>query len=148
MFKKNWTAAKADVSPQTPSELVAMSESFTMRDDVSRLERGILSIVGLHALSNPVEARTAPAMSAEPIAAAPAMPPSTSAEAPKSGNPLASFAAKKPAMTDTPIAAAPAQPVDENRIPLDEDTRNILADAAENARREIFKNEKVEDAAE
>lgn len=148
MFKKNWTAAKADVSPSTPSELVAMSESFTMRDDVSRLERGILSIVGLHALSNPVEAKTAPVMSAEPVAAAPAIPASAPTEAPKSGNPLASFAAKKPAMTEKPIAAAPAQPVDENRIPLDDDTRNILADAAESARREIFKNEKVEDAAE
>ncbi len=142
MVKKGWTAARADVSPETPAELTAMNDGFAMQEagDVSRLERGILGVVALHALNNSlnVEEKIAPEPAAQPVAPSQAAP----------SNPMSIFANKP--------ATAPVQtPVDQNmmNIELDEETKAILANAAGNARKEIFKSEKEttkvhEDAAE
>ncbi|PZP57390.1 MAG: type IV secretion protein IcmO [Micavibrio aeruginosavorus] len=141
MVKKGWSAARADVSPRTPAELNAMNDGFNMEEagDMSRLERGILGVVSLHALNNSIDVQAAP------VEEASSQPVATKSQAPS--NPMSTFAAK-PA---TPVQA----PADQNmmNIELDEETKAILANAAGNARKEIFKSEKEtpripEDAAE
>ncbi len=107
---------------------------------MSRLERGILGVVALHALNNSINADEISAAPEPVMASAP-----QAAAAPS--NPMSNFANK-------PVS--PAQPASENlleNIELDEETRSILANAAGNARKEIFKSEKEtpripEDAAE
>ena len=137
MFKKGWTAARADVSPDSLAEFAAMNEGFDMATagDISRLERGILSVVSLHALHNPINMdATAPAPEIQ--TAAPEAPVSAPA------NPMSMF-------TNKPAAQTPASPRDPNEaIALDDETKDILARAAEEARKEIFKSQKVTDAAE
>lgn len=143
MVKKGWTAARADVSPESPAELRALNDGFNLQEsgDISRLERGILSVVSLHALNNPVSLEATPAMTENSFAQEERDTP-LPASNPAQGNPMSMFAAK-PTVQNPSVSANP-----DETIALDEETKNILSNAAENARKEIFKSEKITDVAE
>ncbi len=151
MVKKGWSAARADVAPETPNELRALADGFTLSKDrkTSRLDRGILGVVALHALNNPVNLdETVPVV--EPVATAAPAP----AKAAGGGNPMAFFEGKKqPAMPEAPAPETTsyndlAAEAEHEQLALDDETKNILSDAADTARKEIFKSEKSSDAAE
>lgn len=160
MVKKGWSAARADVAPQTAPELYALADGFQMRKDVTPLERGILSLVELHAVNNPVslDAAPAPAMTAAPTPtpaleqapeAADQPLPQETAPPQANKNPMGFFQGKKADPVAAAIATgnAPQTPLEE-KIQLDAETRDILSNAAENAKKEIFKSDGVTDAAE
>ncbi len=151
MVKKGWSAARADVAPATPAELTALNEGFDLMPNASRLERGILGVVALHAVNNPVSLEEPESIPAAPPPAADMQP----AEQPTDArNPMGFFQGQPP--QEQTARAAPqnyadlGQPPsqdDYERVPLDEQTRNILTEAGNEARREIFKSDKS-DAAE
>ena len=137
MFKKGWSAARADVNPETPAEIHALNDGFAMRtaQGSSGLERGILGVVSLHAVNNSLDA---------PVAAQ--QPAATAAPAPRTTISQSSAPVQQRAQSAIPKLAGDTVNPEEN-VPLDDETRNILARAAAEARKEIFKSD-GKDAAE
>jgi intracellular multiplication protein IcmO len=146
MMKKGWSAQRADVAPPPSDDLYAMADGFALEsagDDTPRLERGILGIVALHALHNPDALKEAPA----PAPAARPIPQATEKLPPAGANPLSMFAGK-PAAATPPVEPPPAEQIPEVAVRLDQETRDILSDAAAKLRRDIFKSQDLSDAAE
>jgi intracellular multiplication protein IcmO len=154
MMKKGWSAPRADVAPPAPAELDAMASGFNMKHagKASRLERGILSVVSLHALNNPVSLEE-PAAAQASAPADQSAPAETSSAPAAKGNPMSMFAGKPtpqtpPVETSTDNSPPTFAELAAKAVALDEQTKNILSEAAGNARREIFKSEDKTDAAE
>ena len=106
LTSKSWTAERADVAVETPPEIEAMVEGLSKFkvEGVSAVERGIASIVEVHALNNPIEpAEAPPATTDTKVPAAPSKaPPPPPSEAPKS----------PPAASAPPPAAPEQKPAD------------------------------------
>jgi intracellular multiplication protein IcmO len=202
MVKKGWSAEKADVALQAPAELIALKEGVLLGQNAnkSNLEKGILGMVSLYSLNNPlpdkvetpppqakqVSAEDTPSVSTAAIQNAvdslvaqiqagvsqendttstddKVQPSQTQAPA-KGGNPLSFFGAKKPSLADLPReedASASANPPPDQSLKdllqapefpesnedielqeanLDEDSKDIIRKAAEDAQKQIFKS--------
>jgi intracellular multiplication protein IcmO len=112
MVKKDWTAMKADAKVDTPAEIEAMAKTLVRAKKAKRtpIETGMIAVVGVHALNNPIEAEKAaesgggatPPLTAQKPAAAP--PP-----APGGASPLAAIPRKPIEPPKTSAAPPPAE---------------------------------------
>jgi intracellular multiplication protein IcmO len=113
LVSKTWTAERADVAVETPAEIEALGEGFRKFNDADPIEKGISSIVQVHAINNkiePLEAAEAPAAPAAPPATPPAQ--ETPATPQTTSSPLAT-----PQKAETPPPAAPTTPTPPQQTP-------------------------------
>ena len=134
MVNKSWTAERADVAVETPKEIDAIKEGFKkVKKEINPVDRGIMSLVEVHAIDNKLEAppakppATPPAAKTEtaptpPPAAPPTTAPKTEAPQPPKtetppaaagnpqGNPMGFFSSGDKTEKPTEEAAAPATP--------------------------------------
>ena len=134
MVNKSWTAERADVAVETPKEIDAIKEGFKkVKKEINPVDRGIMSLVEVHAIDNKLEAppakppATPPAAKTEtaptpPPAAPPTTAPKTEAPQPPKtetppatagnpqGNPMGFFSSGDKADKPAEGAAAPATP--------------------------------------
>lgn len=70
MVNKSWTAERADVAVPVPVEIEALKEGFSIADrpDVDPVDKGIVALIQVYALNNPVEDPGAPVAPAPPAA--------------------------------------------------------------------------------
>ncbi len=157
MVKKGWTAKRADVSIPTSSEIAALGKAIDLSENYSTepLDIGVYGLVSVYALSHSLDevAELAQAQSRPTDATAKA-----SAQAPASSgsNPMSFFGSTPKAGDEAP--AATAQDDDDYEIPtgtswqdfvdhaeaqvrLDEESKNVLEDAARKARESIFRSD-------
>lgn len=141
MVHKTWTAMKADVAVETPPEIQAMADSINHaeKEKSDPVETGMIGVVGVYALVNPIEAAppkdtgSSSGDSKAPAAAKPASPapeggikpnlgavktvkPTTRPGQPAAEKPAAASEQGKPASPPpaTKQAEAPAAPRDDN----------------------------------
>jgi len=103
LVSKSWTAERADVAIETPPEIEAMKEGFKKFETVAEtpVEKGIASIVEVHAINNKIEA-----------AEAPVTPPAGEPKAPAAPVKVPPIVSAPPAevKAEVPPAATPATP--------------------------------------
>lgn len=156
MFNKNWTAAKADVALETPTEIESLIDGMALgvKSYDDPIDQGITAISALHAQQHPVEAQEAIRALSEPQET-----PTTAQQAP---------AATPPPMPPIPVqekeAASwhnlnkqdPEQPVVNTTKPakeqpqisaskkLGEATEKILRESGDLMRNALFKSDDKE----
>lgn len=154
MVKKGWTAAKADVSLETSAEIEALANAIQIAKDTDSqpLDRGVYGLANVYAIAHPIDL-DAPD---EPVSSGLSVQngnmagsaPQTSAAA----NPMGFFS--KPGgfsqsgtdSDDNPIASGPISYHDllnrpEPEVNLDEESKNVLEEAARKARESIFRSD-------
>ncbi len=150
MVKKGWTALKADVSLQTSTEIQAMVDAIRIAKDTQAdpIDRGVFGLANIYALSHPIDLNAPDVVETAPLSVST----STDAPAPSSGNPMGFFS--KPngfagggddAITEE-VAQGPISYHDllkrpEPEVNLDEESKNVLEEAARKARESIFRSD-------
>lgn len=156
MVKKDWTAAKADVSIPTSNEIAALADAVKLvRESKSApLDIGIFGLTGVYSISHPIDMNEPDVT--EPASAASSAETTTTGGATAAGGPMGFFA-KKPGSPEAETSAPPAAEEDVSPISyhallkqsdqegrdvnLDDESRNILEDAARKARESIFRSD-------
>jgi intracellular multiplication protein IcmO len=99
MVNKTWTAARADVAVETPSEIGALVEGYRVAERAAnKVDTGICALVQVHAISNKLEDAPPPKAKTPPIVSTPAAPPPASPVSP-------------PPVSSQPSAAPPSSPL-------------------------------------
>lgn len=136
MVKKGWTALRADVALQPSSETVAMSDALALGygSRLTGVDCGLFAVAGIYGLSHPISLDEIP-LEPEKIIVEP------QAQQPRS-NPVNFFGNPSSGQTpERPVNWAALDSVpQEEVVSLDEETRNILREAARKARESIFKS--------
>jgi intracellular multiplication protein IcmO len=113
MVNKNWTAMKADVKVDTPPEIDAMAKTVARAKKANRkpIESGMVAVVGVHALNNPIEAAAAGDAAGGGAGAPPLAAQKPQAAPPAPGNPPLVATPRAPVITPpaskVPAATAP-----------------------------------------
>jgi len=120
LVNKSWTAERADVAIETPPEIKAMTDGFKKFETIGAdpIEKGIASIVEVHAINNKIEpaeasAATPAATPEQPAAAAPTTPVKTP---PTVSTPPA--ATEAPAAAAQPTEKPPEKPAENTAGPM------------------------------
>ncbi len=148
MVKKGWTASKADVAMVTSPEIKALSEAIKMARDIDAnpIDRGIFGLANVYALSHPIDLN------------APDMPESTTLNTTADSNTSTSATANPMGFFGKPNGFAGGDVTDEESIQgpisyhdllkrpepevnLDEESKNVLEEAARKARESIFRSD-------
>lgn len=169
MVHKTWTALKADIRTDTPSEISALNGGYGEAIDAeySVCEAGMAAVAAVYAVNNALE-RTPISAGQQGIAQDDTTPPQLTADAPAmpplfakkpdpetvpataGGNPMGFFkkpedataAAPRPVSWDELTTAAPVKSV------LDAESAALLKKAGEDTRNALFGKIKADDAAE
>jgi intracellular multiplication protein IcmO len=134
MVKKGWSAVRADVALDTSNEVAAMADALTLGygTRVTGLDCGLFCVAGIYGLSHPISLDETP-MEPENIAVEP------QAQQPAS-NP-APFFGSAPGAPGSAVNWANLDSVpQEEEVSLDQNTQDILRDAARKARESIFRS--------
>ncbi|MEM6811555.1 MAG: TraM recognition domain-containing protein [Pseudomonadota bacterium] len=158
LFKKDWTAMKADVACDTPIEIDAMKRGYELGgkhyDD--QIDHGIIGLAELHAELYPTEAQeatrnimnkqSAPAPAAEPAAAVDSNvkkdPPLTSTPVQPTKEPVSWHELNKEKDGSTEQAAPVSQAVEDMKVQLNQDVESILKKAGEDMQSSLFSKDK------
>ncbi|MBL8641886.1 MAG: TraM recognition domain-containing protein [Alphaproteobacteria bacterium] len=153
MVKKGWTAPKADVALQPSAEIQAMAEALQIATDTESnpIDRGIFALANIYGLSHPIDlnAPDTPEPAALSVSAK-QNDQSTSTAA----NPMGFFS--KPTgfsggdiadsddvadISNGPISYHDLLKRPEPEVNLDEESKNVLEEAARKARESIFRSD-------
>jgi len=157
MFKKDWTALKADIAVEETPEIAALRNGFDLGENHvdNLIDQGILSLGALHSDLHPVEAQEAiRAISLQEQAAADPV-----VEQPPQTEEQPTAAIQQPPTTETqdqeqaqaqPLIQSPArEQVEEIKATLDQKTHDTLKNAGQDMLSSLIKNkEDPLDAAE
>lgn len=153
MVKKGWTAPKADVALQTSAEIRAMAEALQIATDTESnpIDRGIFALANIYGLSHPIDLNAPDTPEPAALSVSTKQNDSSSSTA---ANPMGFFS--KPtgfsggdiadSEDDTDISRGPISYHDllkrpEPEVNLDEESKNVLEEAARKARESIFRSD-------
>jgi intracellular multiplication protein IcmO len=134
MVKKGWSAMRADVALEPTNEVVAMADALTLGygTRVTGLDCGLFCVAGIYGLSHPISLDETP-MEPEQIVVEPQAQQPASNPAPFFGN--------APGAPGSAVNWANLESVpQEEEVSLDQNTQDILRDAARKARESIFRS--------
>jgi intracellular multiplication protein IcmO len=150
MVKKGWTAQKADVTLQTSQEIEAITNALSVADNAQSnpLDRGVYALANIYALSHPIDLDAPDVAETTSISTTP----TESVAAPvSSANPMGFFAkpggfagganAQSEDSVQGPISYHDLLNRPEPEVNLDEESKNVLEEAARQARESIFRTE-------
>ena len=150
MVKKGWTAVKSDVGIPTSPEIKALADAIKIAIDTNAnlIDKGTFGLANVYALSHPIDldAPDTP----EPTSLSTTPENSLSAPTATAGNPMGFFS--KPggfANADSNSEETVQGPISyhdllnrpEPEVNLDEESKNILEEAARKARESIFRSD-------
>lgn len=156
MVKKGWTAPKADVALETSAEIQAMADAIKIAKDTgaSPLDRGIFGLANIYALSHPIDLNAPDVVETAPLSTAPSAD-GSSAPTSTAANPMGFFS--KPngfaggsdsieeEIVQGPISYHDLLNRPEPEVNLDEESKNVLEEAARKARESIFRSDDKKD---
>ena len=152
MVKKGWTAIKSDVGIPTSPEIQALADAIKIAGDTDAdpIDKGTFGLAAIYALSHPIDLNAPDTPEPSSLSVAPEN--NLSAPSATTANPMGFFS--KPggfANTDTTSAAeetvqGPISYHDllnrpEPEVNIDEESKNVLEEAARKARESIFRSE-------
>ena len=152
MVKKGWTAPKADVALPTSAEIQAMADAIKIAkdSDASPIDRGIFGLANIYALSHPIDLNAPDTPEPAALSVAPATD-GTSAPASTAANPMGFFskpngfagsgASEEEEIVQGPISYHDLLKRPEPEVNLDEESKNVLEEAARKARESIFRSD-------
>ncbi len=135
MVKKGWSALRADVALETTNEVAAMADALSLGygTRVTGLDCGLFCVAGIYGLSHPISLDEIP-MEPDQIAVEP------QAQQPVS-NPANFFGNAPAGSPDRPVNWAALDSIpQEEEVSLDQNTQEILRNAARKARESIFRS--------
>lgn len=150
MVKKGWTALKSDVATPTSPEVNALVDAIKIAKDtnVDPIDTGTLGLANIYALSHPIDLNAPDTPEPSLLSVTPES--NLSAPSATSSNPMGFFS--KPggfANTDTDSEEKVQGPISyhdllnrpEPEVSIDEESKNVLEEAARKARESIFRSE-------
>ncbi|MEM9470079.1 MAG: TraM recognition domain-containing protein [Pseudomonadota bacterium] len=157
LFKKDWTAMKADVAIPTEEEITSLKDGLAIgaKNYDDPIDHGIIALCDLHAKLFPVEAQEAIRNIGKTQTATPAAPaPEKAAEGKTEPTPPPLAAKKQPVSfhelnKENEAEKAPAAPVEppskaveEIKVQLNKDVENILKQAGSDMKKSLFSDDK------
>jgi intracellular multiplication protein IcmO len=150
MVKKGWTAIKSDVGIPTSSEIQALADAIqtAQKTETDPIDKGTFGLAAIYALSHPIDLNAPDTPEPSSLSTAPettlATPSATSA------NPMGFFS--KPggfAQADSSSEETVQGPISyhdllnrpEPEVNIDEESKNVLEEAARKARESIFRSD-------
>lgn len=150
MVKKGWTAIKSDVGVQTSPEIQALADAIKTAQDTNAdpIDRGTFGLANIYALSHPIDLNAPD--TPEPTLLSTTSEGNFTAPTSSTGNPMGFFS--KPggfANTDTNSEETVQGPISyhdllnrpEPEVNLDDESKNVLEEAARKARESIFRTD-------
>lgn len=153
MVKKGWTAPKADVALQPSAEIQAMAEALQIATDTESnpIDRGIFALANIYGLSHPIDLNAPDTPEPAALSVSTKQNDSSSSTA---ANPMGFFS--KPTgfsggdiadsddvadISNGPISYHDLLKRPEPEVNLDEESKNVLEEAARKARESIFRSD-------
>lgn len=153
MVKKGWTAPKADVALQPSAEIQAMAEALQIATDTESnlIDRGIFALANIYGLSHPIDLNAPDTPEPAPLSVSTKQNDQSTSTA---ANPMGFFS--KPTgfsggdiadsddvadISNGPISYHDLLKRPEPEVNLDEESKNVLEEAARKARESIFRSD-------
>jgi len=155
MVKKGWTAPKADVAIVTSAEIQALAAALKISTDSNSedIDKGVFALANMYALSHPIDLDAPDTPEPSALSVSQAGQASTTPSV-STANPMGFFGKPKGFASDDAISEETVQgPISyhdllarpEPEVNLDDESKNVLEEAARKARESIFRSDEKKD---
>jgi len=155
MVKKGWTAPKADVALQTSPEIQALADAIQVSEgtNAEAIDKGVFALAAIYAIAHPIDLNAPDVVETAPLSVAQNSDSGTS-PASSTANPMGFFSkpggfatsgAEEEESVQGPISYHDLLKRPEPEVNLDEESKNVLEEAARKARESIFRSDDKKD---